>query len=121
MRGVAKGLYDFWSQFNIPVYPEIAVPDDASLPYITYDIRQPDWRGVTFYSARVWYRDTSFAAITDKVDEISSAIGEGARIVLDNGYIYLFKEDNFAQFQPFEDTGDGIKCVYLQMTMHVLA
>lgn len=119
MRGVAKGLWQYWNSFDIPAYPETAVPDDASLPYITYDIVSPNWSGEAFFSARVWYEDTSFDAITKKVDEISEDIGEGKRIVIDGGFMFLFKEDNFAQIEQMDE--DGVKCAYLQMTLHALA
>lgn len=120
MNGTAKGLYQFWSGFGIPAYPEYAVPDDATLPYITYELAQPNWRDSSPYYARVWYRDTSYVDITQKVDEISSEIGEGKRIVLDDGYMYLFKDSTFIQFQPVEDE-DNLKVAYLQLICHVLA
>lgn len=120
MNGTAKGLYQFWTGFNIPAYPEYAVPDDAVLPYITYELVQPNWRDSSPYFARVWYRDTSYVDITRKVDEISAEIGEGKRIVLDDGYLFLFKDSTFIQFQPVEDDED-LKVAYLQMICHVLA
>ena len=106
----------------MPAYPENTVPDDAVLPYITYDIKQPDWRGVASYNARVWYRDTSFLGILTKVDEISDAIGDsGARIVTEGGYIFLFRDNPFFQIQPNDETDEKIKIAYLSMIMHVLA
>lgn len=120
MKETAKGLYEFWSSFGIPAYPEYAVPDNAELPYITYEMAQPNWRDSSPYFARVWYRDTSYVDITTKVDEISNRIGEGVRIVLDNGYMFLFKDSAFIQFQPVEDE-ENLKVAYLQMICHVLA
>ena len=54
MTNTAKALYQFFSGFGIPAYVEYAPPDNAQLPYITYQLIEPDWDdGGTFY-ARVW-------------------------------------------------------------------
>ena len=116
---VARALYQFWNGFNIPAYPENSVPDDATLPYITYDMRAPNWSGMSLYNARVWYRDTSFNTILAKVSEISDEIGEGKRIAVLGGSIFLFKEDLFFQMMPSED--DAVKMAYLSMVIHVIA
>lgn len=120
MRKTLKGLYEFWSGFGIPAYPEYAVPDDAQLPYITYETKEPAWRDTALYTVRVWYRDTSFEAISRKVDEISNAIGEGCTFALENGFIWLFKDELFMQMQP-TDEDDLLKVAYLSMIIHVLA
>lgn len=121
MKNTAQGLYEFWSSFDIPAYPEYAVPDTAQLPYITYELTQPNWRDSSPYYARVWYKDTSYTNITEKIDEISNAIGEGIRIVTDDGYIFLFKDAMFIQFQPMDAVDEFMKVAYLQMICHVLA
>ena len=121
MKSTAQGLHEFWNSFGIPAYPEYAVPDDATLPYITYELAQPNWRDSSPYYARVWYKDTSYVGITEKIDEISSAIGEGVRIKITDGYIFLFKDSLFIQFQPFEAVDEYVKIAYLQMICHVLA
>ena len=121
MKETSKGLYEFWTSFDIPAYVESSVPDDAELPYITYELRKPSWRGYTSYVVRVWYRDTSFDAISEKVGEISDAIGEGKRLKVDGGFIWLFKDDNFAQLQPTEQEDTNLKVAYLSMVIHVLA
>lgn len=121
MKNTAKGLHDFWSSFGIPAYPEYAVPDNAALPYITYELIEPNWRDSSPYYARIWYRDTSYIGITEKVDEIRNAIGEGVRIVINDGYVFLFKDTTFIQFQPTEAEDEYIKIAYLQMICHVLA
>ena len=125
MKNVAKALYDFWSGFGIPAYVQDDIPSDAVLPYITYELRQPDWRGTTAYRASVWYADTSYVAITEMCDNIANEIGEGKRIPCDGGNIWLFKEDDFCQFSPFErvdeDVAMSLKHAYLSMIMHVIA
>lgn len=119
MRDVAKALYDFWSSFNIPAYPENNVPytedgvTPVDPPYITYRIVRPDWRNQVSTYARVWYKDTSFIDISNKVDEIESRIGEGVMLPTDNGFLLLFKDLNFCQYEPTEDT--RMKVAYLSL------
>lgn len=120
MRDILQALYEYWHTFGIPAYPTNTVPDDAQLPYITYDVKVPYWRGQTTYYVRVWYDDTSYSAISQKVKEISDDIGEGKRIKNGNAIIYLFKEDTFLQFQPTDDSEGNLKIAYLSMIIHVL-
>lgn len=113
---IVAALYTFFSGFGIPAYAEDSVPDDAVLPYITYQIAVPEWRGKTSIYARVWYRSTSFAAISAKVGEIDAAIGEAFCIPVSGGAVYLYKETPFAQFMP--QIGDlMLKCMYLNMSI----
>lgn len=119
MRDVAKALYDFWSSFGLPAYPENNVPytedgvTTVDPPYITYRIVRPDWRNQVSTYARVWYKDTSFIDISNKVDEIESRIGEGIMLSTDHGFLLLFKDLNFCQYEPTEDT--RMKVAYLSL------
>lgn len=116
MTDTAITLYSFWSSFGIPAYPEYNVPDDAVMPYITYELTEPEWRNQIVAYARVWYRDTSYVSITRKLDEISNRIGEGLLLPSGDGYILLFKDTQFIQFQPYE-VDDDVKIAYLSMIM----
>lgn len=120
MTNTAKALYSFFSSFDIPAYVEYEVPDEAVLPYITYQLVSPQLMESMSLNARVWYRSKSFAGISAKVDEISAAIGDGVSIDTDDGgAVWLFKGRNFAQNMPMEGD-DTLKCVYLSMTIHAL-
>ena len=116
MTNTATTLYTFWNSFQIPAYPEYNIPDDASMPYITYELVEPEWRNQIVAYARVWYRDTSYVSITRKLDEISNRIGEGLLLPSGDGYILLFKDTQFIQFQPYE-VDDDVKIAYLSMIM----
>ena len=119
MKDVAKALYDFWSSFGLPAYPENNVPysedgvNPVDPPYITYRITRPEWRTQVSTYARVWYKDTSYIAISNKVDQIESRIGEGLMLSTDSGFILLFKDLNFCQFEPTEDS--RLKVAYLSL------
>lgn len=116
MTNTAKALYSFFSGFGLPAYVEYSPPEDAQLPYITYQVVEPDWAdGGSFY-ARVWYRSTSYAAINAKVDQIKAAIGEGVSLPTPGGAVYLTKGSPFAQNMPMEGD-DTLKVVYLNFNI----
>ena len=119
MTNVAKALYEFWSSFGLPAYVEDTVPDDANLPYITYRLVVPDWRDSAMTYARVWYRSTSFTAISAKVDEIDAAIGEGISIPTNGGAVYLSKGSPFQQYQSMSDDG-MLKVIYLNIIINAI-
>lgn len=122
LTAVGKALFSFWSRFGIPAYPERFIPEKATLPYITYEVKKPDWRGQAPYTAQVWYKTTRLEDLTATVDLISEAIGEGIELPLDNGYLYLFKDDSFVQVRDgSEDPNDFIKVAYLTMIIHVFS
>lgn len=111
MTGTAKALYAFFSQFGVAAYPENSVPDDAELPYITYDLIETDWNSESFINARVWQKSTSYSVINDLLDRISETVGDGIRLPTDKGFIFLAKGDPWIQFQPMDDV--WLKVAYL--------
>ena len=119
MTNTAIALYRFFSSFGLPAFPEYSVPNEAQLPYITYQLIEPDWDdGGTFY-ARVWYRSTSYTAINAKVDQIRAAISEGKSIPTDGGAVYLNKGTPFVQYMPMEGD-DTLKVAYLNFIIHAI-
>lgn len=119
MTQTAQALYSFFSGFTIPAFVENTEPDNTPAPYITYELAEPDWRGSAALHARVWYRDTSFVAIAHKVDEIRNALGEGVSISTESGAVYLWADDNWAQFMPM--AGDPtLKCAYLSFVLQAI-
>lgn len=116
MINLTKAIYTFWSSFGIPAYMEDNVPDDAQLPYITYELTKPDWNMEAPTYARVWYRDATLVQITSKLTEIEQRIGGGVSTPIENGCIALYKGDPFIQFQPYETDSD-VKVAYLNLVL----
>lgn len=116
MTETAKALYNLWSSFGLPAYVEYHIPDDAEMPYITYELSEPEWKGQAAIKARVWYRDTSYNDINEKCGEISEYIGDGITIPTSDGMIAVFKDTAFIQFQPYEDE-TGVKLAYLSLIL----
>ena len=140
MKKTAKALYDFWSSFGLPAFAENAVPDDLIAegevtretqdeetqdeldpserivqPYITYQPVKPYWRQRMMTYARVYYFDTSYEAITQKVSEIENRIGECIQLSTDGGFLLLWQDTNFCQFVPQPDTRQ--KVAYLSLVL----
>lgn len=113
MTNTARALYTFFSGFGIPAYVENTVPDWAELPYITYELVRPDRLRQASFRARIWYRDTSFTAITAKADAIRREIEGGYSLPTADGALRIWPEDNFLQFQPPDEP--ELKIAYLSM------
>ena len=113
MRDTAAALYSFFSSFQIPAYVENNVPDNAALPYITYELREPEAGEISPFTARVWYMGNGFGEIVDKVDEIKQAIGRGKSLHVDGGAVWIWQDAHFCQFQPPDEP--KLKIAYLML------
>ena len=113
MYDTADALYSFFSSFGLPAYVEYTVPVDAELPYITYELREPQAGEKSSLTARVWYEDTGFAAVTRKVDEIKNSIGRGVSIPVERGAVWLWPDTHFCQFQRADEP--KLKIAYLML------
>lgn len=116
MIQTAKALYTFFSGFGIAAYTSETVPDDAQLPYLTYPLQEPPWdQKATFY-ATVYYRNaTSNFESLAKADEITEAIGEGALIPCDGGFLVLRPETPLIQELP--PNGD-VRGAYINLSIN---
>ena len=114
-----QALQSFWESFNISAYDESSVPDNAKMPYITYQVATSSLGNVVAMTASIWYKSTSWKEITLKKDEISEAIGNGGKVIpLDNGYVWLNRGSVFAQ--RIRDDDDTIRRYYLQIECEFL-
>ncbi len=93
-----QAIHSFWSGFDIPAYDETTVPDNAVMPYITYSVSTDNIGNYVLLNASLWYRSTSWAAITQKAEQIAKSIGYGHKpIQLDNGCLYLTLGNPFSR------------------------
>jgi len=115
MTSTALALYRFFSGFGIPAYVTDNIPDDATMPYITYDLIEPIPLSRGILNASVWYRDTGYAAISAKVDEIEAAINTGVSLKTPSGAVHLFRERSGAFCQMRNDPNRETKRAYLSM------
>ena len=107
-------LYNFYSQF-LPAYEENSVPDDAVLPYITYNMVTDDFGAEIALTVSVWYRETSWANCTAKPRAIEPAVSAGGVMLpCDGGGIWLKRGTPFAQNMADDD--DQIRRKYINLT-----
>lgn len=94
-----QALHSFWSSFGLKAYDEQTVPDDAVVPYITYNVATDSLDNVVPLTASLWYRGTEWEDVTKKSDAIAKYIGEHGHVSLpfDGGYLYITKGSPFAQ------------------------
>ena len=112
----AAAIYQFWSGFGLTAYEENTVPDDATFPYITYQLVTDSFDREVPVTASLWYRSESWTAINAKTEEISQEISRGGKILSCNGgAIWLKRGQPFAQNMG-DENDDLIKRKYLNIT-----
>lgn len=116
----AQALQSFWASFDLPAYDSTTVPDNAQMPYITYDVVTDSLGNVVNMSASIWYRTNSWKEVSKKAEEIAEAIVKMSppSIKLDNGRLYIAKGNPFAQRMVDED--DTVRRIYLNIQAEFL-
>lgn len=116
----AQALHNFWSSFGWTAYDEYSVPDNATYPYITYNVSTDSMGHPLPLTASLWDRNTSWQRVTEKTEEISDAIGYGFKAEkVDHGYLYIVRGSAFAQ-RLNDPTDDMVKRVYLNIVAEFL-
>ena len=102
-------------------YAASAVPDDATLPYLTYDIITRAWGGGEVgLTVNMWFRTTSEKEPNAAVDKLSKAIGlGGVQLQCDDGIIWLKRGSPWAQSLT-DETDKTIKRRYINVTAEYL-
>lgn len=116
-----QALHQFWNSFEIDAYEENSVPDDAKLPYITYQNESDMLDVKCLLTANIWYKSTSWKKIIDKAEEISKKINLHGHYIkeFDNGFLYITSGEPF--MQTMSDPADElVKRVLLNITIEYL-
>ena len=112
----AAAIYQFWNSFGLTAYEENSVPDDATFPYITYQLATDSFDREIPLTVSIWYRSESWTGINAKTDEISQTISRGGKIIpCDDGAIWLKRGQPFAQSMG-DESDNLIKRKYLNIT-----
>ena len=90
-------LNTFWNSFGLKAYDAYTVPDDAQMPYITYEASIGDFDDKISLFASLWYYSTSWVDIDAKSESISALIGGGIGVPYDGGRLWVTKGTPFAQ------------------------
>lgn len=113
-------LHAFWSGFGLKAYDENSVPDDAQLPYITYESSSDDFGNPLAQTASLWYRSSSWNDVSLKEQEISDFITRGGRMIAyDGGAMWIQRSNPWAQ-RIEEPSDDMIRRIVLNVTVEFL-
>ena len=128
VTNTAVALQQFFGSFGIPAYGKNNVPYTVNengeerrveMPYITYEIINPQPFARAMFHAWVWYRGTSYVPVCAKCDEIEAALHDGGVCInTPSGAVYIMMDDAtpFAQEQPDPDI--NVRVMYLTMILH---
>lgn len=116
----AQALHQFWNSFGVEAHDENTVPDNATKPYITYNVVEDSLGSVVSLHADLWYRDVSWKGVTDLSKAIAKRIKEGSYVAIpfDGGYIYMSGGTPFAQ--RIADPDSDIKRIYINVQAEYL-
>lgn len=112
MKETAVSLKSFFSEFGLPAYIRQNVPDEVELPYIAYDLTEPRWDEQGNTSCQVYYPKNQLEALLTKADEILAAIGEGVKITMPGGYLYLYVNSRDSM------SDDYTQSIYIAMSIN---
>lgn len=113
-----QALYKFWSQFGLPAYNELTVPQDAEPPYITYEVATGSLEDIIPLSASIYYNSYTWKEISKKSDEIAEAIEnqQPPCIKIDGGRLYISKGKPFTR-----DTKDDSNKMIRKRVLNIIA
>lgn len=94
-----QALHSFWSSFGLTAYDEASVPSGENappFPYITYGVATDSLDAPVLLNASLWYRSSSWEAVSKKTEQIAQVVEQHPTIPLDVGYLFLTKGTPFA-------------------------
>lgn len=115
-----QAIHSFWSEFGVPAYDENTVPDDAQLPYITYEVSTDVFGNEVISSASIWDRATSWARVTDILYLISEELGIGGTTrKYEGGLMWIKRGTPFSRRIP--DDNQEIRHVSMNIEMEFIS
>ncbi len=117
----AQALNIFWNSFDLTAYDELTVPDNAKLPYITYEVKTDSFENVLQLSASVWYRSTSWANAEQKVAQIARYIvkQDPCTIRIDGGRMHITKATPWGT-RMIDPNDSGVRRVLMNINIEFL-
>lgn len=114
-------LHQFFNSFGIPGYTISSVPDDATFPWLTYElVTGAIENGENSVTVNLWYYGEMEALPNAKAQEISETIGYGGLTMpVDGGYIWIKRGTPWCQ-NLRDETDGNIKRRYLNVTVEYL-
>lgn len=115
-----KVLHAWFSSF-LPAYPASSVPQDATFPWLTYELSMGAFdSGEIGLTVNLWYYTEGEAAPNAKAQEMSDAIGPGGVVLpCDGGYIWIKRGTPWCQ-SVVDESDSNIKRRYINVTVEYL-
>ena len=115
-------IYQFLASFGIPAYAATSVPDQATFPYISYELVVGEWLADEVnMTVKLWYRTESEAQPNAKVREIGERIGMGGVLLhCDGGVLWVKKGSPWAQAVTVEGEDEKVKRRYVNINIEYL-
>ena len=116
-----QALNQFWQDASgLVTYDETSVPDDAQIPYLTYETASDDFGNEVAVTASLWYRSTSWTAITQKEMDIADYIGKGGRMIAYTGGAFWIKKGNPWAQRMSDASDDMIRRIVLNASIEFI-
>lgn len=93
----AAAIHSFLSGFGLTAYEVNSVPENAEMPYLTYDPVIDYWQNETVLQVNLWYRGTENTIPNAKAKEIGDALNGGKILPCEGGAIWVKRGTPFVQ------------------------
>lgn len=105
---------------GLTAYAASSVPDDAEMPYATYEWAEGAWGGGDVaVAASLWFRTESEAAPNAAVARMGKRLGlSGELLPCDGGGMWVRRGTPWAQSAP--DEGNSVKRRYLNLEIEFI-
>lgn len=111
-----------WESFGLPAYDELTVPDDAVMPYITYEAVAGNLGAATQVAVNLWYRSNKWAEISQKAQQIATEIDQlPSSIKIDGGRMRVRLPDGVTWGDRMEEPSDrGVRRIRIAVEIEFL-
>lgn len=113
---------NLWESFDLPAYDENSVPDDAQMPYITYEAIAGNIGAPTQVAVNVWYRSNSWVDISRKAQQIATGVDNlPSSIQIDGGRMKVRLPDMASWGRRMEEPSDrGVRRIMITVEIEFL-
>lgn len=111
-----KAIHQFFSSFGIDAYRDTSVPDDAVLPYLTYQYVTAGFNQPCSMTVRMWFYGESESIPDEYAEAFNRALANGgAKVLFDGGSVVFTRGTPFCIAQSGE-SDKNIKLRYFNVT-----
>lgn len=110
-----QAIQNFFENFALSVYSSASVPEDAVMPYLTYDCVLDGQFAETSIQVNLWYYSSSEVEANAKAEEIGEVIDTMYPLPCDKGLIWLKRGSPWCQ-ALYDEASDKVKRRLLNVT-----